>query len=315
MYVLPVSELLCFLVCPACFTGRLSMGEDRENPSVACTKCGRDFPRNDSFIDFVMDDHLDETSQRERRFFDVSDEAAVFSTTQKDNWNSLYIGQATHNIDAIVELIRPGDQGRVLCSIGSGAGFELKLLLKRCPFDKVLSSDISPRLPVAVPATLSEFSGKLGVFASEFEHCPVAKEQPTLGLVYQALHHSSDAHRSLVKLLDQNFDELIIVEPVTNWLVEILSLVGLAKRREYSGLDPDWMRISRIRQIGNERGYYMQTRIWWELPPLIAGNAALEKRPTIARAIVQSVRLLSWLTGFVGLGSMAAIRLSKTSTS
>ena len=79
-----------------------------------------------------MNGHLDATGQQERLgVLDFSNEEAVHHAAHKDKWHSIYTGQARRHIDVIVELLRTGDQDCVLCSIGSGAGFELKLLLER----------------------------------------------------------------------------------------------------------------------------------------------------------------------------------------
>ena len=176
----------------------------------------------------------------------------------------------------------------------------------------MLSSDISATLPQVVPTTLSGFSGSLGVFSSDFEHCPVARDPSMLGLVYQALHHSEDAHRALAALLKRNFDDLIVVEPVTNWIVELLAKAGLAKRQEYSGVEPDWMSLRRISEIADREGYSMRYRLWWELPPFVTDSKTVRRWPVTGKLAFAITRAASWATSRFGLGSMAAIRLTKT---
>ena len=80
----------------------------------------------------------------------------------------------------------------------------------------------------------------------------MAKTEKRLGLVFQALHHTSDIHIALDSLLRNNFSTLVVVEPTTNWLIEFLAKLGLAKRVEYSGLNPSWLNLSEAKRIADE---------------------------------------------------------------
>jgi hypothetical protein len=154
---------------------------------------------------------------------------------------------------------------------------------------------------------LEGFEGELGLFAADYDHLPVRRRPGLAGFVYLALHHSEDPHRSLERLLDRNFDHLVIVEPVTNRLVDVLARLGLARKLEYSGLRPVWFDIGRVRRIARERDYELEIQTWWEIPrnqlPRRVRKSRLAWRPLYAFAVG-----CSWLTRPFRVGSMAAFR-------
>src|SRR5262249_34050795 len=157
-------------------------------------------------------EHLDETNRREIAGNSFDGELAE-RILDKEGWSPL----ATHQMNWVVDMVeRMLPAGRDLFALGAGTGFELTLLLRRREFERVFASDSAPAAPALIARALREYPGTLGLFASEFNRCPVEKRPGSLGLVFQALHHAADAHAALATLLDHNFDDLVIVEPVTN---------------------------------------------------------------------------------------------------
>jgi hypothetical protein len=314
MQCLPVEAMLDDLVCPACLNSSLSFAGESEGDTapIRCVDCQHDFARHYEVIDFVLPDHLDETNRGEisGNKVDLEDEAAAFAATQKGVGNPVYMWQMQRNARIVRRLMAPYDSNTVLYALGSGTGFDLKLMLNLRRFSRVYSSDIALTKTAIVPNVLHDFEGQLGLFSCEFSRCPVHRSHGGLGLVFQALHHASDAHQALEQLLDNNFRDLILVEPVTNWFVEILARLGLAMRVEYSGVRPDWMSLRKIRRIALNRNYTMRSVTWWELPPWTYGTR-LRSRSWLWRPMCFGVNLFSWLTHAFRFGSMAAVRLSQ----
>jgi hypothetical protein len=148
------------------------------------------------------------------------------------------------------------------------------------------------------------------VFASSFERAPIAKRPGTIGLVFQALHHAPDAHEALETLLDHCFDDLVIVEPLTNPLFKVLARYDLVQRVEYSGTRPDWLDLSRIDAIAESRGYEVTARTWWEVPPYFSPKW-LGERPWLWRRFYRVVDGISRATNIASFGSMGAIKLAR----
>jgi hypothetical protein len=310
MRLLMLEETLEVLACPRCDQARLGPGDD--GAQVVCAGCGTRFPCRQGVVDLVLEDRLSPGARRELagNTIDITSEPAVTTAVRKDELNWLEAAQTRRAMTAVRRLLEPYGPEWSIVSIGSGAGYELKFLLASRTFQRVYSSDLTWTSTSLAPEALSEFPGELGVFASDFERCPVVRRPGQVGLVYHALHHSDDAHASLEALLDRSFDQLVIVEPVTNWLVEILARFGLAKRVEYSGVSPDWMRLRRIRRIASDRGYSVRVVTWWELP-VARVPGVIARRPALWSAIVAVVFAVSRVLSVFSFGSMAAVRLAR----
>ena len=261
-------------------------------------------------MDFVMTDRLHPTNQNEisGNTIDLTDEHMVLGALRKGDDNPIYMWQMNRTARVLVRMMAPYEEETALHVIGTGAGFDLKLLLERRRFRQVLASDILPTKTSIVHRTLQSFDGELGAYTCEFRHCPIRKERGNLGLVFQALHHAPDAHAALERLLDNNFANLVIVEPITNWLVEILAVMGLAKRTEYSGVKPDWMSLKQIRRIAVNRAYSVDIVTWWELPP-VCYPQRLRHHPLLWKPMCWAVGAFSRLTRLFNFGCMAAIHL------
>jgi CBS domain-containing protein len=139
----------------------------------------------------------------------------------------------------------------------------------------------------------------------------VAKGPRRAGLVFQALHHAPDAHAALATLLDHNFDDLVIVEPLTNRLFGVLARFDLVQRVEYTGTRPDWLDLRRITEIATTRGYAVSSNTWWEIPPYFSRDW-LNARPALWHGFYQLVDGFSRTTNLVRFGSMAAVHLARS---
>jgi hypothetical protein len=199
---------------------------------------------------------------------------------------------------------------RELFVMGAGTGFDLRLLLRHRSYDRVYASDISPAATELIARSLADFDGELGLFASEFLRCPVPKTRGGVGFIFQALHHAPDAHAALETLLDHNFDELVVVEPITNIPLGVLARFDLAQRVEYSGTRPDWLDLGRVKRLASARGYGIATQTWWEIPPYVM-RPWLKEHADVSRNLCRFVDVVSRMTGMIRFGSQAAIHLRR----
>lgn len=296
------------LRCAACASQRLR----DEFEEVVCERCARRFPCRQGVIDFVLVDALDATSREEHaaNAVDLESQRAVRRRVDKGERNAILMAQMHYSIGAVERLLDWRPHGHTLVSLGSGSGFELRLLLACRAFERVYSSDLAWSTTALVPEVLRELDGDLGLFAADFDHCPVGSSEERLGLVFLALHHAEDPHRSLAGLLERNFDQLVIVEPITNWLVELLARAGLARRVEYSGIRPQWLDVCRMRRIARSHGCTMRIETWWELPR-DAIPSRLRRSRHAWRLPLALIALWSRLTRPLYFGSMAAVRFDR----
>jgi len=302
MQVMPLDELAKVLVCPMCRGGALEV----RGEGVACRGCKRSFGAESGVLSFLVPDQLDETNKREIAG-NTFDPALAERILDKEGWSPL----ATHQMNWVVDMVeRMLPAGPDLFALGAGTGFELTLLLRRRTFERVFASDIAPAATALIARALADYPGQLGLFASAFHRCPVPKRAGSLGLVFQALHHAADAHTALATLLDHNFDDLVIVEPVTNRFLGLLARFGLVQRVEYTGTRPDWLHIPRIEALARERGYRVASHTWWEIPPYVA-RKWMNEQPYVWRSVYRVFDAVSRVTNKARFGSMAAIHMTR----
>jgi len=306
--------MLTDLSCSACRKPELSCCASDAATEIVCNNCGSRFPCQGPIIDFLLRDCLDQTNLNEinGNEYNLEDAAVVEQMFDKDKWSSVYGHSLMYAVNIIEKLIINYSSDTTLYCLGSGTGFEIKALCTRKQFRRIYSSDISMSALKIALQVLAPFEGNLGLFASTFSHTPVQKKPGNLGLVFQALHHTTDIHKTLESLLKHSFTDLIIVEPTTNWLVEILAYFGLAKRKEYSGLIPSWMDLGQIEKIATQHNYNTQIYTWWEFPPGLARY--FDWNVYLANFMSHVVDFISVLTGYFKFGSMSAILFTPDTT-
>ncbi|HLL21981.1 MAG TPA: class I SAM-dependent methyltransferase [Kofleriaceae bacterium] len=304
MKVMPLEELLRAVCCPMCRGGELVIADD----GARCERCDHRYGTERGVLSFLIADELSQTNQNEIVANTFDDPYWIEKMLNKDDWSPLLSQQMAKVIELVDGMLPPS---RDLFVLGAGTGYDLQLLLKRRSFDRVFASDISPGATALIARALASYSGELGLFASEFGRCPVPRKEGNVGLVFQALHHAPDAHGALATLLDHNFDDLVIVEPVTNPPLGLLAKFDLVQRVEYSGTRPDWLHLGRVEALAKERGYKVASQTWWEIPPYFA-RAWIHERPWATRAFGDFVDVVSRVTNVMRFGSMAAIRFERT---
>jgi len=311
MKQLTLEEIAHDLICPQCKKLSLQappLFESIEFGAMKCESCSREFPIEQGVPNFLLMERLDKTNLEEIRgnVYDTRDASLVSCVTNKWNGSAAYVHSlscAVKNVEHALGRLR--NDHTVLVSLGSGTGFELQRLCKRLSFAKVNASDISLSAVSLVPVTLAGETTSVGTFVSEFKNLPLSKRENWIGLVFQALHHTSDIHDALDELLGNSFETLIIVEPTTNWFIEWLARFGLAKRIEYSGLNPSWLDLTVSKKIAEKHKYDLKIETWWEIPPYVSERL---DRSALLRAIVtKSVDLFSALTNLISFGSMSCV--------
>ena len=303
MELMSTGELAAALVCPTCRGGALHVSGDR----VDCETCKQSYRHESGVLSFLVNDQLSDTNRNEIKGNTFSDDF-IEKLHKKDEWSPMH----THQMEWVIELVEKMlPDGPDLFTLGAGTGFDLRLLLRRRSFERVFASDIAPAATFQIASALAEYPGRLGLFASEFTRCPVARRPGSLGLVFQALHHAHDAHAALATLLDHNFDDLVIVEPTTNPPLALLAKFDLVQRVEYTGTRPDWLSLPRVEKLASERGYRMAARTWWEIPPYV-GRPWLNERPLAWRSVYRVFDSVSRVTNLLKFGSMAVVHFTRS---
>jgi SAM-dependent methyltransferase len=308
MRVLEPSECVDELVCTACRSPALAFVDGQ----VQCAACRTRFDCLRGVIDFVDRDRLDADTLREEQANSVALEnpKAVRRRLRKGK-SGFLAAQTRRCMRSVLRLLEPYDETHTLISVGSGSGYELRALLGRRRFRRVYSSDLAWSATALVPQMLADAEGTLGLFAADFQRLPIQRRSDRVGLCYLALHHAPDPHHALSLLLER-FDQLVMVEPVTNWLVKLLARFGQARRIEYSGVEPEWLDIGRMRKLADDLGFAFEVETWWEIPRLRLPRRVREDR-RLWWPLFALVEGISQLTRPLRFGSMAAVRFRRVS--
>jgi hypothetical protein len=301
----PLSQLAHFS-CP-CSLGRQTL--KALEGEAACSACGRRFPVRDGILEFVNAEELDAEKARELtgQTIELSPEN-IRRFANKDSWSAYRGHFASRKFQVVADYMRdvPHD---TLLSLGSGFGFELKGLLPLHPFDRVFSSDLSFTKGCVVPHTLAQADVELCVFTSDLDECPFhSREVPVL--VYEALHHTPDIHRTLELLLARGFDHLLLVEPITNPLLRSLERWGLSRRVESSGVKPGRLHLATMERLARSHGYTSETTTMWVFPDDYLGRVATSGGP-LQRAFLRLLESLSFATRPIRFGNFAIVHLRR----
>jgi hypothetical protein len=295
--VLQPAETLAVLVCPLCGHEELRMVES----AAECVACGRSYPCRQDVLDLVVREQLGEAGARELEAHLASPRAAERRARRKSPLDLAIAEGPIRRVAAMLDQLHAAE----LASLGSGSGLELRLLLQSRSFRRVFSADLAWTQTAAVPALLDGLQGELGLFACDLTRPPLRDRPGLVVLVHHALHHSPPAIGALESLL-RLYDRVVVVEPVTNWLVELMARAGLAKRVEYSGVSPDWLRLPEVRRVGRSLGFHVRAETWWELPVERLPRFARRRR-VLWRPVLALLAAVSRVTAPFSFGSMAAV--------
>lgn len=278
--------------------------------ALVCTITGKRFPIRDEIVDFVDASILDDVAQGELAGNDF-----VATGKEMEEYAHKYDAYpaARHvtekDIDLVVDCLRKIGSDE-LCCLGAGGGMEAMMVAQRYPLKRVFCSDISLNKHRVVLVSLRDLDIQVGLFASDFDHCPWAGTDVPL-LIHQALHHTgAGMHRTLHTLLGYGFKNVILVEPTKHFLTGWLARIGFAQRVEYSGVKPGRLDIAEVASYAKEFGYVMRITTNWSFPPDYFRNLGGNNR-FIGGALLRLSDVMSWFTNFVHCGNNSVCWLSK----
>jgi len=261
-----------------------------------------------------MQDQLGETERRELEAMNRSTDKKqkLQWLIEKEKWDRIQTHFHVKGIRATAQFLSPyAAAGKTLVTVGSGMGFDLRMMENHVTFSRIIASDISWTAAHTIEKSIRSTSGTLGLLACDFQRCPVKLSSDVVGFAYEALHHSDDVHRTIDILLN-HFEHLVFVEPTRNWLVNIAARFGLSMNIEYSGLKPDWISLRRLRQTAQRRGYRMEASTWWPFPDWAVPKLFKQVR-SLGSGLCRAVDGVSCLTRPFKFGAMSAVHLWKNS--
>jgi hypothetical protein len=300
-------EFVPYFKCIQCGAGTLNFG-DRV---LTCPVCCKSYGISRNIIQFVKPEELDAEKKRELdgntdlRDIETIQQIGSEMPSESDYYHYMrrvkiqdllaFIG--TRRMDALVAL-------------GTGYGTELKDLLRHIEINKLFVSDLAfTSLLMIEPFTLSSYAGKLCIFTSDLDLCPIKTVSLPI-LVHQALHHTPDIHRTIEELLKNGYVEMYFVEPADNCLIRFLARRGLAQRVEYSGVKPGRVNLGTLRRLCGVYGYDLKVKTRWEFPQDYL-RRLFPRDGLMLNWFVTCLKVFSYLSGFFEFGNIATLRFIK----
>ncbi len=276
---------------------------------IVCEDCKKEYSVRDNILEFVEPSELDADTLRELKAhtYELTQER-IEKLANKDSWSNFYSHFANRKTGHLMRYLDK-IEGAQIFSLGAGTGFELKKILSLRKFNAVYASDLSYTALRILPHSIDQFDVKCGLFTSDLENCPVkCKDIPIL--IYEALHHTKEMHLTIEQLLIKNYNNILLVEPSTNFIVQFLSKMGLAQREEYSGLKPMWLELKKLRKLCRRYGYKMSVTTMWEIPEEYF-RRFYKKEGSVQAIALLLIDAVSCITNIFKVGSFSIVYLKK----
>lgn len=307
LHFLPYSKIPKYLTCPKCFKYPKSSLVYKDG-ILNCTKCKYRYPLRSKIAELINLKIISKQAKSELEGNEIKPtKENIKHYSQKDRWSKYY----NHIVNQKISYLMNGLKNRNfkgLISLGSGPGFEIKEILKRKHFPLVFSSDIAFTATSIVSYTLNSFDTTVCLFTSDLNFSPVIPNPEFPIIIYEALHHTKNAVSTLDSLMKKKYENILFVEPCTNFLVKLLASLGLAQRTEYSGVKPDFLDLEKIEKRAKKWGYKIKINTLWDIPEEYIGKVS--KRGSATEKFIQDViDIFSIVTNLINFGSFAIVHL------
>lgn len=284
---------------------------EEKDGKIVCGDCGKQYRIRDNILELVDPLELDADTSRELKAhtYDLS-RRSIDKWTNKGTLDTddFYAHFSNKKIAHMLYYLEKTECDQIF-SLGTGTGFELKQILPLKKFDTIYASDLSHSALRLVPHLIGKFDVKCVLFTSDLQDCPIKCTNIPI-LIYEALHHTADMHITIEQLLTKNYNNIVLVEPSTNFIVFCLTKLGLAQREEYSGLIPKWLEIKKIRKICRRHGYKMNVTTMWEIPEVYMRKLC-KKKGLIQSITISLIDAISVITNLFNVGSFSIIHLKR----
>lgn len=298
-------DFLDLLHCPCSVHARFDLIEH----GVICQKCKKIYPIKESILELVDISSLDNETKRELKgnTHELSNEY-INRMANKDSWSEYFSHAEEIKFNYLVKYLKNIECDQIF-SLGSGTGYEMKILSKMKIFNIVFCSDLSYTALYVVPHTLKNTDIKIGLFTSNLDSCPIlTKDIPIV--IYEALHHTPDMHKTIEKLLIEGYKHILFVEPTNNLIIKWLAKLNLAQRIEYSGLKPGRLEIKKVFKLCKLYEYESRIITLWECPEDYFKKINISSKH-FQNYFLFFIDLLSTLTKPFKLGNMSIVHLRK----
>jgi len=150
---------------------------------------------------------------------------------------------------------------KVLC-VGAGSGQEAEFFSKKGW--KTFCTDISINMLKCLRIRTLRKKFDAPIFVADANNLPVSRRMFDVVIAFGILHHIPDPYQALLEFT-KIAEEILICEPITSFVFDVLARFGLAHREEFPGLKPSRFRIkelSKFLERQNFHSIHYRTYLW-----------------------------------------------------
>jgi hypothetical protein len=245
--ILHPKDFIQHLYCTCPTHGQLISDKNK----IKCQSCNKVYTITENILELVDLSLLDAETARELKGNTIElSEENIRTTANKDSWSDYYNHEQQNSFKTLSRYLNKVNSKQII-SLGSGTGYEIKCLSKTHKLKTVYCSDLSYSVLFVSPYTLEQVDINLGLFTSNLDECPIKNKDIPI-LIFEALHHTSDMHLAIERMLKEGYKHIFFVESTNNFIIRLLSKVGMAQRVEYSGVRPDRLELKKLRPLHNK---------------------------------------------------------------
>ncbi len=251
------------LVCPTC-KGPL----DSNDRGFYCGRCAVDYVVEDGvprMIDWEMlaDQVRQEMVGQDRHFASLPDKAVFKPALHPVYQRQRLQRRLADFLKAVGTDLPTGVKVHVACC---GSGYEAEALAQAGY--QVSVSDISAQALCALEKRANSKGYQLPHLQADVNNLPFRDDTFAVAAVVEGLHHTPDPVAALGELVRVAQRRVVIIEPYTGRLWELLAKLKLAHRQEYSGSEPAHLCSEMLADIlSHMAGAERQRRLYVDLPP------------------------------------------------
>lgn len=150
---------------------------------------------------------------------------------------------------------------KLLC-VGAGSGQEAEFFSKKGW--KTFCTDISINMLKCLRVRTHRRKFDTPIFVADANNLPINKKKFDVVMAFGILHHIPNPYQALLEFT-KVAQEILICEPITSLVFDILARFGLAHREEFPGLKPSRFRIRDLSKFLEEQHFPLiqyRTYLW-----------------------------------------------------
>ena len=296
MPIMPTSEIIQYLLCVYCGADALTL----KDGGVYCQSCGYQFPNVNGILDCRIPSDTALADPDDVAGHPIPKHLRVRQLTIGHDLRKAKFARAAKLLRQVV----PDLEHRTFFFMGTGNGNDIRYLLGELSFNKAIGFDISPKGLIEHRQYAEQHLNNIsiGLVLASNRLVPVKKMGNTLGLAISTLHHSGDQNWQIMKMLERNFNYLLVMDGRSTPTIRLLERLGLATKPEgpAKSMKPTTLDLAKLKATLQNEGFAYRYQTYF-YPPLHFIPEFLSRSLWRRRLVRLGVDLVRLVGRFIGI--------------